>query len=213
MHGIYIITSPTGRNYVGQSVNINQRWMHYRLGDCKDQPKLYNSFIKYGVENHKFSVIEECKIEILTERERYWQEYYDVINKGLNCKFVTTSEKTGFFSEETKRKISEALKGKVTRKGYKHSEETKRKIGLSNKGKNTKGFTGKHSEESKRKMSERKKGKVLTDEHKEKLSKAMKGKPSKLKGRIFTEEERKIAYRTRMGKRKKKVKNAGTINF
>ena len=62
-------------------------------------------------------------------------------------------------------------------------------------------------------MSESKKGKVLTEEHKEKLSKAMKGKPSKLKGRIFTEEERRIAYKTRMGKRKKKGKNAGSINF
>ena len=187
--------------------------MHYRLCDCKEQPKLYNSFLKYGVENHKFSVIEECKLEILTERERYWQEYYDVINKGLNCKLVTTLDKTGFFSEETRKKISESLRGKVRRINYKHSEETKRKIGLANKGKKTKGFTGKHSEEAKRKMSESKKGKFLTEEHKAKLSKAIKGRPSKLKGKIFTKEEKQIAYKTRIGKRKKKEKDASSINF
>jgi group I intron endonuclease len=206
MHGIYIITSPTGRNYVGQSVNIHQRWMHYKLCDCKEQPKLYNSFIKYGVENHKFSVIEECKIEILTERERYWQEYYDVINKGLNCKLVTTLEKTGFFSEETRKKISDALKGRVTRINYKHSEETKRKIGIANKGKPAKGFTGKHSEESKIKMSNSKKGRITSEETKIKLSLAMKGRKSKLKGRVFSDEEKKRIYGTRIGQ-KRNLKN------
>jgi len=53
-------------------------------------------------------------------------------------------------SEKTKRKLSEALKGKQNHLGHRHSEEAKRKIGLKNTGR-------KHSEESKRKMSEAKK--------------------------------------------------------
>lgn len=64
-------------------------------------------------------------------------------------------------SEETKRKISIALKGK------KRSEQSK---------KNHRGMTGKrHSEETKRKISEAHMGKKLTEEHKEKIRNANKG--------------------------------------
>jgi len=48
-------------------------------------------------------------------------------------------------SEETKKKFSEAKKGKKYHLGKKHSEESKKKIGLAQKGK-------KLSEETKRKM-------------------------------------------------------------
>ena len=206
MCGIYKITSPSGKVYIGQSINIEKRWTHYRFVDCVDQPKLYNSFLKYGVNNHEFVILEECDIGLLTERERYWQEYHDVIKNGLNCKYVSVNDKTGHLSEETKEKISKKLKGRKSRKNYRHSEETKIKTGMANKGKPTIGFTKKHSEESKRKMSNSKKGKAISEQHKIKLSIAAKGKPSKLKGRVFTEEERERMYATRRLKRTNKNK-------
>jgi group I intron endonuclease len=205
--GIYKITSPIGRIYIGQSCRIEARWAHYKAADCKDQPKLYNSFLKYGVDKHDFVVLEECEVFELNERERYWQEYYDVIKQGLNCTFVATNSKTGHLSEETKKKISNANKGRSNRKNYKHSEETKKKIGSANKGKKTIGFTKNHTEESKQKMRLAKQGKITSPETKLKLSLALKGKPSKLKGRIFTEEERKIMYSTR-----RKTKNICKLN-
>ncbi len=60
-------------------------------------------------------------------------------------------------SEETKRRMSEALKGRApTFKGKHHSEETKRRIAEANKGK----LKGKpKSEETKRKLSTAHKGK------------------------------------------------------
>jgi len=206
MCGIYKITSPSGKVYIGQSINIEKRWTHYRLVDCVDQPKLYNSFLKHGVNKHEFIILEKCDIGLLTERERYWQEYHDVVKNGLNCKYVSVNDKTGHLSEETKEKISKKLKGKKGRKNYRHSEQTKRKIGMANKGKTPKGFTGRHSDESRKKMSESKKGKIISEEHKIKLSIAAKGKPSKLKGRVFTEEEREKMYATRRGKRTNKNK-------
>jgi len=207
MIGIYKIVSPIGRVYVGQSTNIEKRWNHYRSLDCKDQQKIYNSFVKYGVCSHIFLIIEECDVSDLNERERYWQEYYDVVKKGLNCKMVFTNEKSGFLCEETKKKISKANKGRSNRKNYNHSEETKRKISEANKGKKATGFLGNHSEETKRKISEANKGRIVSDEHKLKLSLAAIGRPSKLKGRIFTEEERKTMYSTR-----KKIKNICKLN-
>ena len=56
MIGIYKITSPSGKVYVGQSVNIERRLKEYKILKCKKQVKLYNSFIKYGFENHKIEI-------------------------------------------------------------------------------------------------------------------------------------------------------------
>lgn len=163
MIGIYKIISPKEKVYVGQSTNIRSRWLHYTSLDCADQPKLYNSFIKYGVDKHKFEILEECSIKQLNERERYWQEKYNVVEEGLNCKLVQTEDKSGYHSEETKRKISIANKGQTSpMKGRRHSEETKLKMSMSQKGKTRrkKSFKKRRvSEETKRKISLAKKGK------------------------------------------------------
>ena len=64
MIGIYKITSPNNNIYIGQSINIEKRFVQYKkLRSCCNQIKLYNSFVKYGVDNHIFEIIEECNIE------------------------------------------------------------------------------------------------------------------------------------------------------
>lgn len=88
--GIYKITSPTGRVYIGQSVDIKTRWASYR-SNCSKQVKLYNSFKKYGIHKHIFEIKEECREDELTEKELYWQKYYDCVEKGLNCGYVSLS--------------------------------------------------------------------------------------------------------------------------
>ena len=133
MIGIYKITSPNNKIYIGQSVNVERRIFKYKkFKDCKNQFKLLNSFNKYGIENHIFEILEECNIELLNERERYYQDLYNVIKKGLNCRLTTTIDKSGFLSQETKDKISKANKGRIysievlenirkLRKKFKHS--------------------------------------------------------------------------------------------
>ena len=80
--GIYKITSPSNRIYIGQSSNVKERFKAYKqLQKSKFLTKLYRSFLKYGIENHKFEIIEECLPELLNERERFWQDYYNVNSK------------------------------------------------------------------------------------------------------------------------------------
>jgi group I intron endonuclease len=134
MIGIYKITSPTNRIYIGQSVNIEKRFKSYQR-DSSTQIRLNRSFIKYGIKNHKFEVIEECSIDLLNERERYWQDFYNVLQVGLNCKLTTTKDKSGFFSDESKKKMSLKLLGNKRMLGKKLSELTKKKISDTNKGK------------------------------------------------------------------------------
>jgi group I intron endonuclease len=127
MIGIYKITSPSNKIYIGQTINYEKRIKKYKSLECKKQTVLYRSFLKYGVENHQFEIIEECDIKELNEKERYYQDYYDVLNIGLNCKLTNTDDKSGKLSEETKLKISKGLK--LSKRIYKSlSEESIQKM-------------------------------------------------------------------------------------
>jgi group I intron endonuclease len=219
MIGIYKITSPSGKVYVGQSVDIEQRWRQHRGKSRRATCKLYSSFKKYGVDNHIFEVVEECLREELNSKERYYQDKFNVLKEGLNHLLQESDEAPKVYSEETKRKMSEALKGRKlseetklkmsethrnmseetkcriseARKGKKHSEETKRKMSEAGKGR-------KHTPEVRKAMSERSKGKLRpphTAEARERMSKARKGK----KGIPHTEEtKRKMSEAARKRK-------------
>lgn len=135
--GIYKIISPTGKIYIGQSVNIEQRWRDYRY--TKSQIRLIRSFNKHGIENHCFEIVELCDIENLNEREFYWQKYYNVLGEeGLNCEYTdpTIGKKT--FSEESKVKMSLGRTGeKNHRFGKKQSISNIEKLRQSRIGKKT----------------------------------------------------------------------------
>ncbi len=106
MVGIYKITSPSGRVYIGQSVNVEKRIKHYKYLHCKKQRRLYNSLIKYGYENHVFEVVEECKFEDLNNLERYYQEKYNVLGKfGLSCELTNCNNGSRKLSEQSKKNI------------------------------------------------------------------------------------------------------------
>ena len=76
MIGIYKITNPKGKIYIGQSMHIEKRWERYKYNNSNKQTKLFNSFKKYGYENHTFEILEECNLEQLNEKETYWKQFY-----------------------------------------------------------------------------------------------------------------------------------------
>lgn len=105
MIGIYKITNPTGKIYIGQSTNIERRRTEYfNKNKCKKQAALYFSLTKYGFSEHIFEIVEECAAEDLNVRERYWQDYYNVLQEGLNCRLTGTGDRSGVFSKESLKK-------------------------------------------------------------------------------------------------------------
>ena len=89
--GVYKITNNiTSEFYVGSSCNIKQRWAdHKSPSKWKGHSgiKLYQAFIKYGLNNFTFDIIEETAD--LKKREQYWIEqlkptYNDRHAKGLD---------------------------------------------------------------------------------------------------------------------------------
>jgi group I intron endonuclease len=108
--GIYKITNPNGKIYIGQSTDIEKRFKYYYRLECKGQTKIFNSLKKYGPENHVFEIIEECSIEQLNEREIYWGLRYKVLNEnGLNLKELGIG---GKWNDEMKRKFREKRNSK-----------------------------------------------------------------------------------------------------
>lgn len=184
--GIYKITSPTGRVYIGQSRNIPKRIKAYSQDwflNSDKQPRLRNSIAKYGYRNHKFEVIEYCHLIDLNKRERYYQDKYNVTSDlGLNCDLTNTEKEVKVRSEETKAKLSKAHKGKTI------SEETKKKISRTLKG-NKLPFCVRF------KISKGNKGKVFGRKFKEAISTRMKG-GSNPQSKIVLDTETGIFYET-----------------
>ena len=89
--GIYKITNIDNQMcYVGQAVNIADRWKtHIKRGLGAETPinnKLYPAMTLYGVENFTFEIIEECDRSQLNEREDYWQEVFKAKEFGYSIK-------------------------------------------------------------------------------------------------------------------------------
>jgi len=114
---IYKITSPSGRIYIGQTIDWVRRQSNYKRLNCKSQTKLYNSLKKYGWDNHKKEIIKQCSVENLGKEEKYYKTYYNSIQEGLNIRY--DEERGGKLSKDTCKKISEALKGKPKTESHK----------------------------------------------------------------------------------------------
>lgn len=87
--GIYKITYiPTGESYIGKSTNVNKRWQEhlksaYGLGTIAHS-SLHTKMAKEGVWNFTFELLEEIEKDKLSEREKYWIEFYGTKEYGLN---------------------------------------------------------------------------------------------------------------------------------
>jgi group I intron endonuclease len=179
MIGIYKITSPSNKVYIGQSIDIERRFRHYKRMVCKEQIKIHNSLLKYGVDAHIFEVLELCDTEELNNRERHYQDLYDSVANGLNLLYVKSEHFNGGHSDESKKKISDSLKGRTL------TEEHKYKIGLNNSRRvmspETKekhrlnGLGKKASPETIEKQRQKRLGSKRSEETKKKMSEALKG--------------------------------------
>ena len=138
MKGIYRITSPSNKMYIGQSNNIERRFREYKGLNCKQQTFLYNSFIKYGVENHKLEVLlgldENITQDYLNHCEQFFMDYYR--EEGYQLMNLREAGSNGKQSEETRKKNSDSKKGeKNAMFGRNHTSESNEKNRLSHIGK------------------------------------------------------------------------------
>jgi group I intron endonuclease len=122
--GIYKITSPSNKIYIGQSTNIEERWEKGHKYNCGSGKKLKNSINKYGWEKHQKEIIEVCLVEELSLKETYWINYYNSYKNGLNS--TSKGGVQGYKNEKLRQKQSSSLKGRegawTGKKRPEHSE-------------------------------------------------------------------------------------------
>lgn len=139
MPGIYIIRNKINNKvYVGQSVNTKLRITNHKtlLRNNKHENKyLQNSYNKYGYKNFEFKVIENCKEECLDEKEIYWIQYYDSMNRSKGYNRESGGNKNKHFDDERIKSITG--KGNPMY-GKNHTDEVKEIIRKSNRGRNNK---------------------------------------------------------------------------
>lgn len=87
--GIYKITNILTQDiYIGQSVNITDRWkQHIKSGlgiDASPTNKLYNNMQQYGIQNFSFEILQKCTRNKLNEKEHFWIDFYKSNQIGLN---------------------------------------------------------------------------------------------------------------------------------
>jgi group I intron endonuclease len=165
---IYKFTSPGGKAYVGQTIDLRQRFKKYKSLRKKDiGPAFYNALVKYGFENFELSVLASLASQSLLDRAEIlaiWREKtlkphgYN-LNAGGNNAIPTEetrekmADKARNRSEETLKNMSDAAK----RKWENMTEEEKAKS-ISHlswgKGEDNPFYGKKHTEETRKKISE-----------------------------------------------------------
>ena len=207
--GIYQWTHvQSGKKYVGSSVDLTKRFSLYYSKRCLEQYKSYinSAIILHGYSSFSLTILEYIDItnlskeearKLILERE---QHYIDSLKSEYNINLIAGSSLGAQHTEQTKAKISEALKGenhpffgkthssetlakmKEAQKGENnhfygksHTPEAKAKLSLALSGENhPRGMLNKtHSADTLKKMSEAKLGILKTEEHKTKISKSM----------------------------------------
>jgi len=141
--GIYTITHiSNGKMYVGSAINIEKRWSEHRseLNHNKhDNPRLQNSWNKYGEYQFNFRLLEEVKDPSkLLEREQYWMDslHSSDRNKGFNIRIKAESNFGLKHTLETIEKIKLGSIGKNRDKvgaknpffGHMHTEAAHKKM-------------------------------------------------------------------------------------
>lgn len=173
---IYLITNTVnGKQYIGKTVqSLNERWgAHCRAANKGVSTYLHRAIQKYGRDAFTQQIWEEATVETLNDREIYWiakiSPAYNMTKGGEGTNGWCPSrewrdhqsrtrrgEKSPMYgkklTEETRKKISASLKGKMTKEknpmfGKTSSKETRNKMRNSHLNK-------KHSAETRKKMSE-----------------------------------------------------------
>jgi group I intron endonuclease len=136
-HIVYLITNTvTNKVYIGYTkYTLEKRWsQHYKKAiKSKINTPFYNAIRKYGIDAWICSIIEICTtVEQAKEQEKKHISTYDSYKNGYNATLGGDGNHGMVMPEESKKKISQALKGIPKNynrmHGKKHANETRQKM-------------------------------------------------------------------------------------
>lgn len=116
--GIYaILNRKNNKIYIGKSKNIIQRWRchKYLLKNNKHVNHLQRAW-NLNKNDFIFSIIEECNINSLSERESIYIKIFKSNNQKYGYNLISYDNNKIIYSEETRKKMSLQRKGKFSGK-------------------------------------------------------------------------------------------------
>jgi len=123
---IYIIENLiNNKEYVGCTIYpIKKRFEEHswRCLNTDSNTKLCNSMRKYGIENFTIELIEECDINKIYEREKFFIDELKTFNLGLNSTIGGEGCLGYKHSKEIREKISKIIKDGRSHKGKTYEE-------------------------------------------------------------------------------------------
>jgi len=127
--GVYKITAPNGMFYIGASINLRSRISTHK---CPSTYRFNKSLIaesihKYGAENHKYEILQFCKMEELYEIEMIFISEYRNSTPNLMLNIRNGGLYFGKQEQATRDKISLKNKGKV------RSDDARMKLSIAGK--------------------------------------------------------------------------------
>jgi hypothetical protein len=185
--------------YVGKGLN-GRPYSHLKLARNENNKDIKSNKIRKAWEMDLPIIIKhifrtDIEEEAFDEEKRLIALYGRRDNgTGVLVNFTDGGEGSSgaIYSEETRRKASERMKGNKRGVGHVVSEETCQKISLANRGNKT--WLGKtHSEETRKKMSQSKNGIEISENHRRKISVT-------LTGRVLSEDHRQNISKSLKGK-------------
>ena len=109
--GIYRWVNKVNNNsYIGSAINLSRRLYSHYHGN-KSNIILQQAILKHGLSNFSIEILEYCDKSVLIEREIF---YINSIKPEYNINPIAGSSLGAKHSEETRKKISDALKGRFT---------------------------------------------------------------------------------------------------
>lgn len=164
---IYKYVSPSGKIYIGQTLNEERRRNEFlNMNNKYGGLKIFNARKKYGPENFTYEVIFEKEYndilianEELNKLEIFYIEKFNSIKNGYNISIGGDSIRCVMLDNDCKERAINTLKKRYEEgtivnpfKGHKHTEKTKQVLREKALGRPS-AFKGrKHTEESKVKM-------------------------------------------------------------
>lgn len=179
--GIYVLTSPSGKRYVGKSVNLRTRLRRYEHKNArvKQQRALWKALCKYPWDQWTVEY-ELMPVDALDDAEIATIARYNTCHgPGYNLTEGGEGASGRIATSETRAKLSAALKGNTNHKGITHSSETRAKISAAMRGRT-------HSADTRAKIGAASKGRKCSAATRAQMAAIKRGK----KRKPFTAEHR-----------------------
>jgi group I intron endonuclease len=144
--GIYKITSPVGKIYIGQTRHLLDRFSNHRYAIVANSTRpIVQSLFLYGHEAHSFELIHELPIDVDSETMDIYEQFY--IDAYRDCGIELLNLREAGMSAKMHPSTKEYL-SKI-RIGVPKSEEHKLKISKANKGTRIGKYAGENNPKNK----------------------------------------------------------------